>query len=1316
MEKIKEIENLKKQRAKMRQKQFEKDQKLVSMSNGMHDEADDEEKLRLTRNSFKTECLEDIKGQQQQNRHRRVDYSNPRASSNFSTATNSSMSIHLPPSSDDDDSPQPDPEREHRQHQLRIQAGIHGRQLAEYKSKSKSLELQKQEIDLRLRQLDLNPHASHMEMSNLQQLHEQEARNQQALEMLRSQVKGVGTRSALRQLYLRQGGTHASILSQLADLEAEAKLIEQNEQLAYKKKQKQYSSIEEQLLSFELENQRLQQELLGIQDRNNKLLTRKANGYSDESEAEYLRRRQDVYRQRLDDLENEMELLRRQAKLANLKKELQQEKPVQPLVYENTAEIPLLLQPNQPTSVMDVADLSYGPYDPNAGFVVFYDFVNGLDPSLRAVRLVVSLYNNTAQYGQPSVLPTVYADGSSTHVGGMFISALVSAKQPVPRCPPSPHLYLVVELQAAAPGGHLSSRGWCRLNLFDSTSRLRSGRLRVPFRILPIRPGCSSAELNSMPQYGIAELFLRVVHFRDADVQSMVTVSQNNDYRYLYPPQVQPSSQTYVPPPPSVTPPDSPDSAVTASHHRDHPYDPESRDIGFQVIRVKNAEHGEGKVRVTAYYHSNSHIVQSDISPVTASTNIVMSNFKHNYHVFGQQEAIFHSIDLQPDIILVIRFYLRKRLHSDETDDLEFGPGEDFGIDDDEDLVAWASMPLMTASHKGVNTEHLEDYKINVGTHTLHLYHAPVPEIESIPLEGRKVWQTYNKATVRINIFVSTPQPGSLTPSEASDEDNDDFPPAVWLPYERPHPPSEPFHSTDGFDLYIDGCRYLPDCVTFTRVAGRILSRQYTRLGKDLNTSVRLDSDIYNAVYDYRVEIREPNISPTATLLLKVYTVGRFSKQLTVAGFATLNIFVQRGSNEQPPSDTAGTQLSLNEGCHQLRLYQSGPDGTGLLYNNCLRDAGIRYVPCASILVRLYKAPVGPQGTILKAEKVPQSDWLSLGIYRKPPRYSDRTYLSMDCKPTHGECQLLQSLVQRPKVSLRESLEFILEPAELRQLRTEKDVAHYIRNQLTRMMDIVPIDIDLTYIAKYSPVSGIKFALDGAMNLPWSNFTYAHYCLNPPGAFYQGKPYGAYDKPVFTQLLDPSSSNKSPLWKDGFKHFKSRSHHRYLTVIIHLQEVKVITSKKNYKYGLLNQAWTAVPVFSDDYVHTKSYQLPLFQGGPSPYILKQLAQQHLLDWIRDGLTKKSLKLLEGASVFVRLADGRRDDELPGDIPEDINVTISTELLPENLLEKYELEQNGRSLHSLIPQGKNPEEFFTVLSTKFKSLVYKLYEDGIVNKT
>ena len=36
---------------------------------------------------------------------------------------------------------------------------------------------------------------------------------------------------------------------------------------------------------------------------------------------------------------------------------------------------------------------------------------------------------------------------------------------------------------------------------------------------------------------------------------------------------------------------------------------------------------------------------------------------------------------------------------------------------------------------------------------------------------------------------------------------------------ERRQPPLEPFMAGDGFDIYIDGCRFLPDSVTFTRVS-----------------------------------------------------------------------------------------------------------------------------------------------------------------------------------------------------------------------------------------------------------------------------------------------------------------------------------------------------------------------------------------------------------------------------------------------------------------------------------------------------------------
>ena len=39
-------------------------------------------------------------------------------------------------------------------------------------------------------------------------------------------------------------------------------------------------------------------------------------------------------------------------------------------------------------------------------------------------------------------------------------------------------------------------------------------------------------------------------------------------------------------------------------------------------------------------------IVQSETSPVTCTTTAVRSLFKHHYHVYGQQEATFHDVDV----------------------------------------------------------------------------------------------------------------------------------------------------------------------------------------------------------------------------------------------------------------------------------------------------------------------------------------------------------------------------------------------------------------------------------------------------------------------------------------------------------------------------------------------------------------------------------------------------------------------------------------------------------------------------------------------
>lgn len=76
---------------------------------------------------------------------------------------------------------------------------------------------------------------------------------------------------------------------------------------------------------------------------------------------------------------------------------------------------------------------------------------------------------------------------------------------------------------------------------------------------------------------------------------------------------------------------------------------------------MKNGEPGIGKVRITAYYAHSGEIVQSLTSPVTCSTSSVKSNFRVGYHVYGQQEATFHDVDVRPDMVVIARFYLQKR-------------------------------------------------------------------------------------------------------------------------------------------------------------------------------------------------------------------------------------------------------------------------------------------------------------------------------------------------------------------------------------------------------------------------------------------------------------------------------------------------------------------------------------------------------------------------------------------------------------------------------------------------------------------------------
>ncbi|XP_053395523.1 uncharacterized protein LOC128555844 isoform X3 [Mercenaria mercenaria] len=556
----------------------------------------------------------------------------------------------------------------------------------------------------------------------------------------------------------------------------------------------------------------------------------------------------------------------------------------------------------------------------SAGFVIFYDFILCLDPTIQACRLVVGLHSSSAVMGEPTVLPTVYTEPATRgeRYNYNYSNAIIGAKQPVPKCPPESDLGIVTELQAS--GGPASehdrhsliTRAWTKIPLFDNNSRLIAGRFRIPLRNVPIKPFLHVSQVQRVPKFGDAELCYRIVNMRDAEVHSMQQISAANYNQYSHPqdPYYDISAQQ-VP----VTPQDRlPSIQRRAPRSTSPPQIMAIQDmtLGFQVDRVKQAEPGEGKVRLTAYYASTGKVVQSSTSPVTCSTTAVRSNFKFGYHVFGQQEASFQDVEYQGDMVLIARLYLKKR-QSDLIDDFIMPDqgAQEASLYDEETCVAWSFLPLVQCDEnlpvKKRRTFNPSIMSINQGTHTIPLFQPPIPEPNQVPLSDQpytRDWQRYGKATLRVYVFQGQPRPGSLTPSDVSDiEDEDTLPKFAWLPLERKTPIKEPFLLGDGFDVYIDACRYLPDSATFTKVAGRILDRRYELYGKDINTGVKLDSDVYNPVYEEKVEFRETNIPPTATLLLKIYTIDNFYKTLTVIGYATLNVFVETGTERQPVVD-----------------------------------------------------------------------------------------------------------------------------------------------------------------------------------------------------------------------------------------------------------------------------------------------------------------------------------------------------------------------------------------------------------------------------
>ncbi|XP_006826110.1 uncharacterized protein LOC100374809, partial [Saccoglossus kowalevskii] len=233
---------------------------------------------------------DDVKGREEKLRTQLRDVTDIIARSPIRQGAISRLSdMTLPYMSDDDDDVSPRWKREHQAH-LRSLAEQHGVQLRDLQDRNMDLERQKEEIRRRLEELgrqELKSSDSTMERM-IGALKDQERRNQKTLEELKRQLIAmqhkppsrkkiisipyhtgslVSEISAMRLAYLQSGGNDPVILAQMHDMQAEAQMLEDMSKKKPPKKKPKDNGFDQQQWMLEMENQRLQEELLYLQNK-----------------------------------------------------------------------------------------------------------------------------------------------------------------------------------------------------------------------------------------------------------------------------------------------------------------------------------------------------------------------------------------------------------------------------------------------------------------------------------------------------------------------------------------------------------------------------------------------------------------------------------------------------------------------------------------------------------------------------------------------------------------------------------------------------------------------------------------------------------------------------------------------------------------------------------------------------------------------------------------------------------------------------------------------------------------------------------------
>jgi hypothetical protein len=992
-------------------------------------------------------------------------------------------------------------------------------------------------------------------------------------------------------------------------------------------------------------------------------------------------------------------------------------------------------------------------YNSDEGFSVFFDFAKGIDSGHKFLRLVYCFAVGQEQKTKVRAMPPAECETES----GSAQQCVIAAHRELKKVPAIAGSRCVIEIQAirdvmpGQPGQPGQPVGWCAFDLFQGDLRLNTGLHKIPLQIGHVN--FHQIDKQSIPQTRHITLFIRLC--TAADSESFKTMSLDPriaSEKYSYPSQIQ-----NIP---------KPVNSSTGEKRSRKPRKARTRPRAERAAAVKSipvdVAREPSKIEMEKVEPEKKHEIKPVVElPKTLALEWESDGIGIN---IKSLEDCYSAVDKDT---IYIRFSICDKngtaitsnqtgnpllfttdqldpvdegadLFSFEFDKLVVISAEDIGaiepestftlfevLDNNNDVLGWNA--ILISSKENINKSEKE----------LVLYECPVV----FPPNEKTCIHSEQDVEARLRVELYNPKfPPDKTERKINEEaENNGKPedPVLEEPGDQlqavpkesinnwfievekgPHPPSDPiFVPGDGFDVYLDGARYLPSCTTLSRVTLKSMTSTFKLVklheGKnkvaDRVAITKISEDAFSPMWNNRIEYRDSTFDTTTALMIRVDVIEEGSKQIEVVGYACLNVFCEKGTRKPPTVN--GEECVLNKGGHQIPIYYGPPNQKNSwdLDNLAIHDK----VPCATLLIRILPAERNSSNVVMSIydDGTSEDDLFEIAPQYSSGYYNSCSDLPSSAVPSEGERKLYKFRYELPDLMCSQrALDAKIEGEDTWETKTDKELQTWANKRMTGK----PTDImSPSRICQYNKSAGFFFRVDLAHNIKFPSagiFSKAGevlkvmYTLCPPGAKFLQE--GNAEKTYFTRSSNWSSSYLAQEFADEKRTFHV-DYKENACFVIEVKGVKIVRDKKDSseKIQVSDLGFAILPIFQPSiseeltgHVICGLFQIPLFQGQPPKDLIEEVCSGtgpmlSILDRENSKKSKYKLQLYDnGAQLFVRILDTQlfsmRNTFLKN---------ASERYLPAGKEKKFVYEKkkymkDSHNISKAVPKNTAPEDF------------------------